>query len=423
MLPSRPYRLVSFAEFGDIDNPIWHLEITPDFWKIEDFKDDTLYRLTEPLLIPLETLPRDERAKLSALPVALKRQITLQMGISQIHRVSLDDYSDFAMQVWIDREPQKDDLRRLRKFQHLCELVIVPFRKLDHFAMIRELSSLNPLQLSLLLVPKLNPFSGLQKTQDLYSCLIEIREAKEFSSLTTVTLVNPLKQVPAETRNLLLVPDALTFEAHEKMRPRSTSAFLQFLRFMSLGLALQILLFFLKSLRYPRAYFAVRARGWGHRLYGVYCDLRAIVQRLCGSSYAQYTTTRDYIPGTLHAFYCDLRAASGRAYGQAYARYATHRDFWPGWIHRHFCDIRGLVQGVWGHVRRIWAPRWGYITARFLGLLDLGYGVLVEIKWVFIRLFHRAREFVLNVLMFPFFKVYWFVKFQFEKRILRSQKR
>ncbi|MFN8791886.1 MAG: hypothetical protein ACK5Y2_10575, partial [Bdellovibrionales bacterium] len=79
--------------------------------------------------------------------------------------------------------------------------------------------------------------------------------------------------------------------------------------------------------------------------------------------------------------------------------------------------------GVWGHVRRIWAPRWGYITARFLGLLDLGYGVLVEIKWLFVRICHRLKEFVIQILLFPVFKLYWFTKFQLEKRILRSQKR
>jgi len=456
LLPSRPYRLVSFTEFGDTDNPIWHLEITPDFWKIEDFKEDSLYRLPEPLLIPLETLPRDDRARLSSLPAGLKRQITLQLGLSQIHRASLDDYADFAIQVWIDREPQKDDLRRLRKFRNLCELVVVPFRKLDHFSILRELSSLGPVQLSLLLVPKLNPFSGLQKTQDLYSCLIEIREVEEYSTLATVTLVNPLKQIQAETRNLLLVPDALTFEAHQKSRPRATSGPVQFLRLLSLGLMLQILLFLLKSFRYPRAFFAVRARGWGHRLYGVYCDFRAVIQRVSGSSYAQYTTTRDYFPGTFHALYCDTRAGVLRGHGKLYARYAAHRDFWPGWIYGILCDFGGFLQRLWGTLRRLWgqcyahwaafrdfwpgwihgracdirgllqrlwAPRWGYFKARLLSLLDLSYGVLVEIKWMFIRIFHRLREFVIQVLLFPIFKVYWFTKFQVEKRILRSQKR
>lgn len=309
---SRIFTVVSFDEFGDIDNPIWHLEAHPIVISKNQLTSKFLEWQDGQVLLPLENLKKDGLDFLKSLPQSARQRLVLQLGLHQLDLLEEVKGFEGLIQVWIDRKISPQHLNQIQELQGQIELVLIPFRLLNVHELYKMVGALKEIPCAFLFIPKLNPFSGLWELNSLYPLYSELSALVPDRHLGSVSLVNVWPQLTPATQNYLLYP--------------TETNYLQLLRSES-------------ALQY-----------WLHRL-------------------AQPLMPR---------FLLDLGILS----------------------------IKILRQ-----------PRYFFIwhegATRRLG---------VTAFWMIRNNICRLRDFTLQVLLFPIFKVFWFLKFQFEKRVLRVRK-
>ncbi len=211
---SKPFKVLTFSDFGDTANPLWHLELEFKSCAREQLWALDASGISSNLLIPLEMLSADEIHHLESLPQTARQKISLQVGLAQIHKFNFDQFKKLNVQIWLDRDLTTEDYYRLASLCETSELVVIPFRNFDIKSLLMQISLFEVQPISILMLPKLNPFSGLFDLQSLYALFLELKRSTP--KIQPLILEDGYESLPLETRNFLIHLSLDNLEAFKK---------------------------------------------------------------------------------------------------------------------------------------------------------------------------------------------------------------
>lgn len=415
---SQVYSLYSFKDFGDPENPVWHVEWPIKHAQIGDLNFHSVTSQVGTILVPVETLGHNEIEVLKNLPPLARQKIVLQLGLHQIDEVDRFSEMGFAIQLWVDRDVEASTALHWNDLIEKVDLVFVPFDRFDVEKSFLNFRNAGFTNFTFLVLQRKNAFSGILNIHSQFELYQRLQLLTVRSALKSAVDLATIQKSSQDLGSFLLAPTYEHYLKHLQEQHISRYWFqgaTGFLNRVGLGFIVALLVLILETLKEPFIMHG-RVTGFLKRIFSYTHKLRAYPPRITGGAKLVWSYTHQ------------LKAYPPRISGLAKWLWAyTHK------LRALPPKVQGLASRILGFLKRLWSythklraipPRihglWLRVCGfarRVRGWLDHLIGPWLWLKGTTIALFWKLHDW-----LFPLFKIYYFLKFQFEKRILRKGK-
>lgn len=282
---SQVYTLYSFNEFGDVQNPIWHVEWPIKFATIEDLTFEKIIAQEGSLLIPAETLTSDLISILTGLEPLAKQKVILQLGVTSLAQAEKFADAGLAVQVWVDRNLDKTHLDLWKTLKNKVECLIVPFDRTQIEKNVDILTSVGITHFLYLVVQKKNPYSGILDIHAQFALYQKLKLKPQVRSVRYGVELSSIKTATKGLGSFLISPTYEHYLAHlqEDSRLRHIlQTIASTLNQLGLGFVVALIVFIMDALREPLVA-AQRIRGQTLKLWSYTHKLRGVPPKIAGS--------------------------------------------------------------------------------------------------------------------------------------------